>query len=153
MARLVFHFYLLHVVLFAFVFGNNSNHHHKHGLGKPLVTNHKHGIHHVKGNSSVYTPKDWMDVFHDHQTVVTFVPDDGSHDAEISIFKDIMSGSSERSPLVVEAVEKYFWGLRRGIALEIGARDGSNYTGSPTFSLESLLGWRRILVDGNWNYR
>lgn len=53
----------------------------------------------------------------------------------------------------VDAVEHFFWGMRGGLALELGAEDGSIYTHSMTSMLEEYLGWRRILIEGNPKFR
>lgn len=54
---------------------------------------------------------------------------------------------------VVDALEHFFWGQTDGVAVELGALDGSLETHSMTFDLESSCGWKRILVDGNPQYR
>lgn len=65
---------------------------------------------------------------------------------------------------VVDAVEKYFWGMHNGLAMEIGeftasiffatiltygkgALDGSPNTRSMTYEYEKSFRWKRILVD------
>ena len=52
-----------------------------------------------------------------------------------------------------DAMEHFFWGLKNGISLELGALDGSNDTYSMTYPFEKYFGWKRILVEGNVNYR
>ena len=54
---------------------------------------------------------------------------------------------------VVDAIEHYFWGMRDGIAIELGALDGSPGTRSMTYEYEKTLNWRRILIEGNPSYR
>jgi hypothetical protein len=54
---------------------------------------------------------------------------------------------------VVDAMEHFFWGMREGVAIELGALDGSPATRSMTCEYEKILGWRRILVEGNPAYR
>ena len=54
---------------------------------------------------------------------------------------------------VVDAIEHYFWGMRNGIAMELGALDGSPRTRSMTFQYEKSLSWKRILIEGNPSYR
>lgn len=49
----------------------------------------------------------------------------------------------------VDAIEHYFWGQRQGLAIELGAMDGSAGTKSQTVDMEKLFGWRRILIEGN----
>jgi hypothetical protein len=53
---------------------------------------------------------------------------------------------------IVDVVEHFFWGKRGGLAIELGALDGSSATRSMTFMLENRLGWRRILIEGNPGY-
>jgi hypothetical protein len=53
----------------------------------------------------------------------------------------------------IDALEHFFWGQTNGIAMEIGALDGSQETRSMTFDLEQSFGWRRILVEGNPMYK
>ena len=79
---------------------------------------------------------------------------------------------------IVDGIEKYFWGIRNGVAMEIGRNlmriylvycvkkvsfkvfkknffsgglDGSPDTKSMTFGFENF-GWKRILVDAVFKY-
>ena len=54
---------------------------------------------------------------------------------------------------VVDAMEHFFWGKRNGIAMELGALDGSPGTRSMTYEYEKSLGWKRILIEGDPQYR
>ena len=54
---------------------------------------------------------------------------------------------------IIDAIEHFFWGKRKGIALELGALDGSPHTHSMTFGLEEKFGWNRILVEGNPKFK
>ena len=54
---------------------------------------------------------------------------------------------------VVDALEHFFWGLQGGVAVELGALDGTPNTHSMTHEYEKSLGWRRILIDANPSYR
>lgn len=54
---------------------------------------------------------------------------------------------------MVDALEHFFWGLKNGLALELGAADGSAGTRSMTVVLQESLGWERILIEGNSEYR
>ena len=54
---------------------------------------------------------------------------------------------------IVDAVEQFFWGQMHGLAIELGALDGTPASQSQTYELEKRLGWRRILVEGNPRYR
>ena len=49
----------------------------------------------------------------------------------------------------IDAIEHYFWGQHQGLAIELGAMDGSAKTKSQTVDMENLFGWRRILIEGN----
>lgn len=52
----------------------------------------------------------------------------------------------------VDALEHFFWGVKGGIALELGALDGTAKTYSQTVDLEEF-GWKRILIDGSPIYK
>jgi hypothetical protein len=54
---------------------------------------------------------------------------------------------------VVDALEHYFWGQRNGLVIELGALDGSPQTRSQTYEYEKSLGWRRILIEGDPQYK
>ena len=54
---------------------------------------------------------------------------------------------------IVDALEQFFWGQTHGLAIELGALDGTPTTQSQTYELEKSLGWKRILVEGNPEYR
>jgi hypothetical protein len=53
----------------------------------------------------------------------------------------------------VDVLEHFFWGQVDGIAMELGALDGTPTTRSMTYTLEAALGWRRVLIEGNPSYR
>ena len=80
--------------------------------------------------------KDSADVHLFQTALPTFIKEkktDRDHDFETSI-----------------AVSKYFWGKTNGIVLELGAVNGAYL--SQSFPLEKVLGWHRILIDGNPEY-
>ena len=54
---------------------------------------------------------------------------------------------------MVDAVEHFFWGQWNGTVIELGALDGSPWTNSMTHEYELSFGWKRILIEGNPNYR
>ena len=54
---------------------------------------------------------------------------------------------------IVDALEHFFWGLKGGVAMELGALDGSPNTRSMTYEYEKSMGWRRVLIDANPLYR
>jgi hypothetical protein len=47
----------------------------------------------------------------------------------------------------IDAAEHFFWGMKNGIVLELGAYDGRMH--SQSLFYEEVLGWQRILVEGN----
>lgn len=49
----------------------------------------------------------------------------------------------------VDSLEHFFWGMTNGLALELGACDGTAETQSMTVGLEERFGWKRILIEGN----
>lgn len=51
----------------------------------------------------------------------------------------------------VSVVEKYFWGLREGICIELGALDGEFLSQSRPLSTD--LSWHRIIIEGAPKYR
>ena len=53
----------------------------------------------------------------------------------------------------VDALEHFFWGQRNGLAIELGALDGSPQSRSQTYDYENSFNWKRILIDGNPLYR
>ncbi|RYH27803.1 FkbM family methyltransferase [archaeon] len=53
----------------------------------------------------------------------------------------------------VDAIEHFFWGMTNGVAMELGALDGSRKTRSMTLDLEEYASWKRILIEGNPKYR
>lgn len=59
---------------------------------------------------------------------------------EAEIFTTFVDGEQ------IDALERYFWGLTNGVALELGALDGlSLSTTRPLLN----LGWNRILIEGS----
>lgn len=65
----------------------------------------------------------------------------------LSKVSDMTDGES------VDVLEHFFWGKRHGLAMELGALDGSDATHSMTVAYERSLNWVRILIDGNPEYR
>lgn len=47
----------------------------------------------------------------------------------------------------IDAAEHFFWGIQNGVVLELGAYDGRMH--SQSLFYEEVLGWQRILVEGN----
>ena len=60
-------------------------------------------------------------------------------------------GSSDLE--VVDALEHFFWGQAGGVAMELGAVDGTPGRSSMTYDLEHSLNWTRILVEANPKFR
>ena len=54
---------------------------------------------------------------------------------------------------VVDALDHFFWGMTNGTAMELGGLDGSRGTKSMTASFEEKFNWKRIIIEGNPNYR
>jgi hypothetical protein len=53
----------------------------------------------------------------------------------------------------VDVIEHFFWGKRDGLAIELGALDGTVAEGSMTYQLGQMLGWKRILIEADPTYR
>ena len=51
----------------------------------------------------------------------------------------------------VSVIEKYFWGMREGICIELGALDGDFLSQSKPLSDD--LGWNRIIIEGSPKYK
>lgn len=52
------------------------------------------------------------------------------------------------------AVENFFWGLEKGLSIELGALDGSTFSSAPSQTALLLnFGWNRILVEANPAHR
>jgi hypothetical protein len=49
----------------------------------------------------------------------------------------------------VDSLEHFFWGIQGGIAIELGALDGTRGRNSVTYGYEEKFEWRRILIEGN----
>lgn len=53
----------------------------------------------------------------------------------------------------IDALEHFFWGMTNGLAIELGALDGSPKSRSMTYDYEDRFSWNRILIEGNPRYR
>jgi hypothetical protein len=49
----------------------------------------------------------------------------------------------------VDVVEHFFWGLKDGVSIELGALDGSVGEGSMTYELYGKLNWNRIIIEAD----
>ena len=49
----------------------------------------------------------------------------------------------------VDVVEHFFWGLKDGVSIELGALDGSVREGSMTYELHGKLNWNRIIIEAD----
>eukprot|EP00607_Mallomonas_marina_P009841 CAMPEP_0182420980 /NCGR_PEP_ID=MMETSP1167-20130531/6123_1 /TAXON_ID=2988 /ORGANISM="Mallomonas Sp, Strain CCMP3275" /LENGTH=237 /DNA_ID=CAMNT_0024597617 /DNA_START=419 /DNA_END=1128 /DNA_ORIENTATION=+ len=49
-----------------------------------------------------------------------------------------------------DSMERYFWGMRDGLVMEIGALNGVKHSNS--YPLFNMFGWRRLLVEANPGY-
>ena len=87
--------------------------------------------------------------------VLVDVTDDAAdlkHFVEFSdYFLSLLESSTDGE--MVDALEHYFWGQRNGVALELGALDGSPGTNSMTYEYEKGFNWKRVLVEGDPKYR
>ncbi len=85
-----------------------------------------------------------IDVLNDPENITYF---EKFVDTQISRTDGLTDGE------VADVIEHYFWGKRNGLAMELGALDGSPGTRSMTFELENSLGWKRVIVEGDPRYR
>eukprot|EP01038_Epipyxis_sp_PR26KG_P013746 gene13746-18437_t len=98
-------------------------------------------------------------IFHVNSTVSNNHILDVSKDAQnVTLFKEFCDYQLSRTTGVtdgeiVDVIEHFFWGMRNGVAMELGALDGSSSTRSMTHGLEEVFGWKRILVEGDPSYR
>eukprot|EP01031_Cornospumella_fuschlensis_P024668 gene24668-29807_t len=53
----------------------------------------------------------------------------------------------------LDSAEHFFWGMENGVAIELGALDGTRNTHSMTQAFQLLFNWRRILIEGNPEWR
>ena len=74
------------------------------------------------------------------------IVNDMEHLREIKNFKNRGSDGEH-----VDAIQQYFYSVQNGIALELGAVDGTKI--SETRAFAEYLGWRRILVEADPTYR
>lgn len=93
--------------------------------------------------------------FHESKAVMRDVRKDS---ASMAIFSSIIDSllpivTSATDGEVVDALEHFFWGMRDGLGIELGALDGHRDTNSMTYEYEKSLNWRRILIEGNPAYR
>jgi hypothetical protein len=85
-----------------------------------------------------------LDFRGDAANMTKLVEFDDYHLARVDVYSD---GE------LVDALEHFFWGMKYGLAIELGALDGSPGTRSQTYEYEKTLGWKRILIEGNPKYR
>lgn len=100
-------------------------------VNAPSVFHHAHNVSYMSQQVHVNESATEMSTFADYHLART----DGFTDGEI-----------------VDVLEHFFWGRRGGLAMELGALDGSAATRSMTFELAHTFGWHRILVEGNPSY-
>lgn len=104
------------------------------------LVNHPRDFH----NRSAHLGDGMVDVIADPKQMKDF-------DSIIKEYLPYLSGSADGE--VVDALEHFFWGLKHGLSIELGALDGSAKTKSQTYEYEVMLQWRRILVEGDPAYR
>ena len=93
--------------------------------------------------------------FHESKVVMHDLREDS---ASMAIFSSVIDRllptlDSHTDGEVVDALEHFFWGMRDGLAIELGALDGHPDTKSMTYEYEKSLNWKRILIEGNPVYR
>ena len=93
--------------------------------------------------------------FHESKVVMRDMREDSASMATFSgiIDKLLPTVNSYTDGEVVDALEHFFWGMRDGLAIELGALDGHPDTKSMTHEYEKSLNWKRILIEGNPTYR
>lgn len=94
---------------------------------------------------------------HSHQPLGHLVDVRGSKE-NMTVFEQLIETSlppidAFTDGEIVDALEHFFWGMRDGLAMELGALDGSPNTRSMTVEYEKSLGWKRILIEGNPRYK
>jgi hypothetical protein len=62
------------------------------------------------------------------------------------VMNDISPASDGES---LDAVEHFFWNVKKGVVIELGAIDGTPVSGSMTYWMERILQWKRILIEAN----
>jgi hypothetical protein len=62
------------------------------------------------------------------------------------VMNDISPASDGES---LDAVEHFFWNVKKGVVIELGAIDGTPISGSMTYWMERILQWKRILIEAN----
>jgi len=120
----------------------NAHHHHHHQSIVPIWEVNNPSFFHL--NNSHYHNGQLLDVRNDTSNITHFETISQWYLDRTDAFTD---GE------VVDAIEHFFWGKRNGIAMELGALDGSPGTRSMTYEYEKSLGWKRILVEGDPQYR
>jgi hypothetical protein len=98
----------------------------------------------------VNKPHDWFEFDRNYNMY-----DDDSQDRSIFISaanKSSFYHDGGTDKVFIDAVEHFFWGKKFGVALELGAVDGTPEKHSVTFFFEEL-NWKRILIEGNPEHR
>lgn len=94
------------------------------------------------------------EAFHEGNSLGTLADDTNMIEFENNI-DDFLSRTvgSITDGEVVDAMEHFFWGKRNGLAIELGALDGSEETQSMTYAYEKSFNWKRIIIEGNPTFR
>ena len=108
----------------------------------------------------INVPPDWFDRPHDKSRLQNIEQTDMHQDGKTTMLLYMASLIDDRLARVkgftdgemVDMAEHFFWGKSGGLAIELGALDGTWRTHSQTEDLEDF-GWMRILIDGNPKYR
>lgn len=82
----------------------------------------------------------------------------GSSNIDNALFNRVLNDQLENlnratDGEIVDALEHFFWGKKEGVAMELGALDGTPATHSMTYAFEKELQWKRILIEGDPSYR
>ena len=85
-----------------------------------------------------------LDVSNDHNEINSFIK-------YVTDIKPRIHGATDGE--ILDTLEQFFWGKKNGLAIELGALDGSFADNSMTAGLEEHFGWHRILIEGNPDYR
>jgi hypothetical protein len=102
-------------------------------------------------NIEVLSQSDWL--LNDPHLLIKTLKDVSSDKEALEVFiRNAMSLTSTNATdgEDFDALVSFFWGMRGGIAMELGAMDGVG--SSMTLALE-IHGWRRILIEGNPRHR
>lgn len=147
------HYYLL-IIFYQCICISTSNQH-----TNNQQKQHHHHHHHLNNDTSiphwlVNLPTYFLDNLDKHAKLLDFTKDFNS----INLFTNTSDDMYEKIDAYTDgefsdSIDHFFWGMKNGLAMELGALDGSPKTRSMTHEYEKVFGWKRILVEGNHFYR